>query len=137
MQSSDKICSLKLYHLLNFTLYSKANACNIDTYIRFYMQKLLSIEFIQCATLLCEWSMESIGKCFGFFSTLTLLQMGLCHHDYCRVLSKQYNSSIHTKKYCWMSYSSASLSLAIFCNQLFCLILQAFALECRVTFSRW
>ena len=52
---------------------------------------------------------------------IALLQMRLCHHDYCRVLSKQYNSSIRTKKYCWMSYSSASLSLAIFCNQLFCL----------------
>ena len=49
-----------------------------------------------------------------------LLQMGLCHHDLVRVLSNQYNSSIHTKKYCWMSYSSASLYLAIFCNQLFC-----------------
>ena len=27
-----------LYHLLNFTLHSKANVCNIDTFIRFYMQ---------------------------------------------------------------------------------------------------
>ena len=51
--SSDKIYNLKLYHLLNFTLHSKANACNIGTFIRFYMQmrvekktKLLSIEFI-------------------------------------------------------------------------------------------
>ena len=34
----DKIYSLKLYHLLNFTLHSKANACNIGTFIRFYMQ---------------------------------------------------------------------------------------------------
>ena len=51
--SSDKIYSLKLYHLLNFTLHSKANACNISTSITFYMQmrvekktNLLSIEFI-------------------------------------------------------------------------------------------
>ena len=51
--SSDKIYSLKLYHLLNFTLHSKANACNIGTFIRFYMQmrvekqtKLLPIESI-------------------------------------------------------------------------------------------
>ena len=36
--SSDKIYSLKLYHLLNFTLHSKANACNIGTFIKFYMQ---------------------------------------------------------------------------------------------------
>ena len=36
--SSDKIYSALLYHLLNFTLHSKANACNIDTFIRFYMQ---------------------------------------------------------------------------------------------------
>ena len=33
-----RIYSLKLYHLLNFTLHSKANACNIDTFIRFYIQ---------------------------------------------------------------------------------------------------
>ena len=52
---------------------------------------------------------------------IALLQMRLCHHDYCRVLSKQYNSSIRTKKNCWMSYSSAFLPLTIFCNQLFCL----------------
>ena len=31
-----KIYSLKLYHLLDFTLHSKANACNISTFIRFY-----------------------------------------------------------------------------------------------------
>ena len=36
--SSDKIYSLKLYHLLNVTLHSKANACNIGTLIKFYMQ---------------------------------------------------------------------------------------------------
>ena len=36
--SRDKIYSLKLYHLLNFTLHSKGNACNIGTFIRFYMQ---------------------------------------------------------------------------------------------------
>ena len=34
----DKIYSIKLYDLLNFTIHSKANACNIDTFIRFYMQ---------------------------------------------------------------------------------------------------
>ena len=51
--SNDKIYSLKLYQLLNFTLHSKANACNIGTCFRFYMQmrvektpKLLHIEFI-------------------------------------------------------------------------------------------
>ena len=33
-----KIDSALLYHLLNFTLHSKANACNIGTFIRFYMQ---------------------------------------------------------------------------------------------------
>ena len=38
IHSSDKIYSLKLYHLLNFTLHSKANACNIGTSFRFYMQ---------------------------------------------------------------------------------------------------
>ena len=36
--SSNKIYSLKLYHLINFTLHSKANACNIGTCFRFYMQ---------------------------------------------------------------------------------------------------
>ena len=36
--SSDKIYSLKLYHLLKVTLHSKANACSIGTFIRFYMQ---------------------------------------------------------------------------------------------------
>ena len=36
--SSDKIYSLKLYHLLNVTLHSKANALNIGTCFRFYMQ---------------------------------------------------------------------------------------------------
>merc|ERR1711956_83713 len=34
----NKIYSLKLYHLLNFTIHSKANACTIGTFIRFYMQ---------------------------------------------------------------------------------------------------
>ena len=38
MHSNDKIYSLKLYHLLNFTLHSKANACNTGTCFRFYMQ---------------------------------------------------------------------------------------------------
>ena len=37
-RSSDKIYNLKLYHLLNVTLHSKANVCNIGTLIRFYMQ---------------------------------------------------------------------------------------------------
>ena len=32
----NKIYSLKLYHLLNITLHSKANACNISTCFRFY-----------------------------------------------------------------------------------------------------
>ena len=36
--SSYKIYSLKLYQLLNFTLHSKANACNIETCFKFYMQ---------------------------------------------------------------------------------------------------
>ena len=36
--SSKKIHGLKLYHLLNFTLHSKGNACNIGSFIRFYMQ---------------------------------------------------------------------------------------------------
>jgi hypothetical protein len=31
MHSRDKIYSLKLYHQINFTLHSKANACNIGT----------------------------------------------------------------------------------------------------------
>ena len=36
--SSDKIYSLKLYHQLNVTLQSKAYACNVGAFIRFYMQ---------------------------------------------------------------------------------------------------
>ena len=32
----------------------------------------------------------------------------------------QYYPRVRTKKLGWMSYSSASLTLAIFCNQLFC-----------------
>ena len=38
IHSSDKIYSLYLYHLLNFTLHFKANACNIGTCFRFYTQ---------------------------------------------------------------------------------------------------
>ena len=38
MHSINEIYCLKLYHLLNFTLHSKENACNIGTFIRFYMQ---------------------------------------------------------------------------------------------------
>ena len=39
-----KIYSLKLYHLLNFTLHSKANAYSIGTCFRFYMQMPLDIQ---------------------------------------------------------------------------------------------
>ena len=42
--SSDKIYGALLYHLLNFTLHSKANACNIGTFIRFYMQMQVEIK---------------------------------------------------------------------------------------------
>ena len=49
--SSNEIYSLKLNHLLNFTLHFKPNACNIGTCFRFYMQmlfmvKLQTIDFI-------------------------------------------------------------------------------------------
>ena len=49
--SSDKIYSALLYRLINFTLNSKANACNISTFIRFYMQmrgekKHLPVDYI-------------------------------------------------------------------------------------------
>ena len=33
-----KIYCLMLYHLLKSSLHSKANACNIGTFIRFYIQ---------------------------------------------------------------------------------------------------
>ena len=43
-----KIYSLMLYHLLKSTLHSKANACNIGTFIRFYMQSTLNSKANAC-----------------------------------------------------------------------------------------
>ena len=43
-----KIYSLMLYHLLKITLHSKANACNIGTFIRFYMQSTLHSKANAC-----------------------------------------------------------------------------------------
>ena len=43
-----KIYSLMLYHLLKSTLHSKANACNIGTFIRFYMQSTLHSKANAC-----------------------------------------------------------------------------------------
>ena len=37
-----------LYHLLKSTLHSKANACNIGTFIRFYMQSTLHSKANAC-----------------------------------------------------------------------------------------
>ena len=39
-----KIYCLMLYHLLKSTLHSKANACNIGTFIRFYIQMRVQIK---------------------------------------------------------------------------------------------
>ena len=67
-QSSDKIYRLKLYHLLNCTLHSKANAWNIGTCFRFYMQmqvektnkafayKIYSHFTQQCGLFSCHFS---------------------------------------------------------------------------------
>jgi hypothetical protein len=48
MHSSNKIDSLKLYHLLNFTLHSKANACKIVTCFRSSMQMWVKKKAFAC-----------------------------------------------------------------------------------------
>ena len=53
-----------LYHLLKSTLHSKANACNIGTFIRFYMQSTLHSKANACniGTFIRFYNQMRVGK---------------------------------------------------------------------------